>query len=125
MENSIKPYFGEKNTSIESVLVSLKSENISTKTSNKIAENFNVKIKWDLLDFEYLRSFHPTFDHLILSDLEWDYLENVKLNFIENPSKSNLEKTISELTDAQVYLVEPILYLFGKAIKLQQPNTDE
>jgi hypothetical protein len=76
------------------------------------------------LNFEYLRSFHPTFDQLILSDQEWDYLEKVKMNFIEDPSKSNLEKTISELRDSQVYLADPILYLFGKVLKLQQSKAD-
>lgn len=124
MVNSTNPYTWERFTSNESILVSLESESTSNKTSNKIAENFNGKIKWDLLDFEYLKSFHPTFDQLILSNQEWDYLEKVKLNFIEDPSKRNLEKTISELRDSQVYLADPILYLFGKALKLQQSKAD-
>jgi hypothetical protein len=44
---------------------------------------------------------------------------------MEDPSKSNLEKTIGELTSNQVYLAEPILYLFGKVLKLQQKIDDQ
>lgn len=115
----------EKNTLEQPVIVVLQSDNVSNKTTEKIAENFNVPIKWDLLDFEYLRSFHPIFNQLILSNQEWDYLEKVQLNFIEDPSKSNLEKTISELTDSQIYLAEPILYLFNKALALKQSKNED
>jgi hypothetical protein len=78
MIHLINANIGEKNTLEPSVLVALQSENLTEKTANKMAENFNIKIKSDHLDFEYLRGFHPTFQELILSDQEWDYLEKVK-----------------------------------------------
>lgn len=78
----------------------------------------------DLLEIDYLRKNHPAFIKLELTESEWEYLDKVKWNFIENPRMINLQKTIGELTDSNSYLAQPIIFLYNQASKLQFQTLD-